>query len=140
MNKSIIIGCERWYSWQNLKYKSFFDNNNRSCRYLNGGGIVGFAKPLRQLFKALVTVTRNVVPRRSNDQYFLGEIYAKQHSVYNMQLDYNENIFNVINPKNCSNISQTYSQLSAVIVHVCWRARFGWCLNKLYNSLGLRHV
>ena len=114
LNKDIIFSSERCYWHQLDKDKPFYDKlgKYKDYRYLNTGGVIGYAGALRNFFNDLIKLLDTnwfnlyIANEDSNfngnrvkwgddyiDQMIISHYITRSLDIYNVGLDYNADIF-----------------------------------------------
>ena len=93
MNAKIVYSVDHRYAHQLPEFRSFFDEmaNNKHFKYLNSGGIIGYAKNIKNMFEVILQYNFDRSNKKLNDQTLVGRYVAENSEM--VTLDYDCQIF-----------------------------------------------
>jgi len=93
MNAKIVYSAEHRYAHQSPEFRSFFNEmaKNKHFKYLNSGGIIGYAKNIKNMFEVILQYNFDRSTKKLNDQTLVGRYVVENSEM--VTLDYDCQIF-----------------------------------------------
>ena len=156
LNCDVLFSAEKWFSWQDDKYRGYFHQHitDSPYRYLNAGNIMGKAFAMGLFFQKVLDFFKNpsnVEPLvyKLNDQTAFGTFIAINNSLANkkVQLDSQCKVF--YNPtddwdlvylhlqktKNYKQITVNDLVIKPCVIHVSFKQKYNHVYQQFYGSM-----